>query len=64
MLNAYGFIWNFKPLKQQERGVLLSGGQNREQLLGEPYNPEIMILDEASSALDTESEDQYRDALS
>ena len=48
-----------------ERGVTLSGGQKQRVALARTLlrNPALLILDSASSAVDTETESQIREAL-
>jgi ATP-binding cassette, subfamily B, bacterial len=49
-----------------EKGVTLSGGQKQRVALARTLlkNPRILILDDATSAVDTETESEIRDALS
>ena len=68
VVNADGFIneleHNYEH-KIAERGSTLSGGQ--QQLLSFAralaFNPEILVLDEATSAIDTETEQLIQDAI-
>lgn len=65
---AHNFIMDFKDgydTKVGDRGITLSGGQRQRLALSRAFltNPHILVLDDATSAIDSATEDQIQQAI-